>query len=271
MTSALSSIRTGGGDCRIGFRRAALLLSVALMVGLGGCAKGPRTTGSIAASTPADADKATAHWGARYEKNPKDKAAALNYAAALRQNDRMQQSVAVLQKAVLAHPDDKDVLAAFGKALAANGQLGQALNIIRRAQTPDRPDWRLLSTEAAILDQQGKNEEARKLYVQAQTYAPNERTILSNLGMSYLLTGDLDKAEASLRQASTLPGANSRVRQNLALAVGLQGRFDEAEEIATAELPPDQASANVAYLKNMLAQQQDSWKKLQEADCKKTS
>jgi Flp pilus assembly protein TadD len=45
------------------------------------------------------------------------------------------------------------------------------------------------------------------------------------------------------------------VRQNLALVVGLQGRFQEAETIARADLPPDEAAANVAYLRQMLAEQ----------------
>jgi Flp pilus assembly protein TadD len=268
----VSPKRFSNAGRRRGLTRAALLLSVALAVGLGGCAKGPRTTGSIAGGSAvagADGDEVGAQWAARYEKNPKDKAAALNYAAALRRADRTQQSVAVLQKAVLSHPNDKEVLAAYGKALAANGQLDQALNIIRRAQTADRPDWRLLSAEAAILDQQGKNDEARKLYVEAQTYAPNEPMILSNLGMSYVLTGNLAEAEATLRKAAALPGAESRVRQNLALVVGLQGRFDEAEKIATAELSPEQAAANIAYLKTMLAQQ-DSWTKLKAGEGKKT-
>ena len=42
------------------------------------------------------------------------------------------------------------------------------------------------------------------------------------------------------------------MRQNLGLVVGLQGRFAEAEEIVKADLPPDEAAANVAYLKEML-------------------
>jgi hypothetical protein len=50
------------------------------------------------------------------------------------------------------------------------------------------------------------------------------------------------------------------VRQNLALVVGLQGRFQEAETIAKGDLSPDEAAANVAYLRQMLAQQGD-WKK----------
>jgi Flp pilus assembly protein TadD len=34
--------------------------------------------------------------------------------------------------------------------------------------------------------------------------------------------------------------------------VGLQGRFAEAETIVKADLPPAEAAANVAYLKEML-------------------
>ncbi|MGN6468100.1 MAG: tetratricopeptide repeat protein, partial [Rhizobiaceae bacterium] len=63
------------------------------------------------------------------------------------------------------------------------------------------------------------------------------------------------------------PGADSRVRQNLALVVGLQGRFEEAEKIASAELPPDEAAANVAYLRQMISQQ-NAWSQLK--DGKKT-
>ena len=82
-----------------------------------------------------------------------DKAVALNYAAALRRLDRIDQAVAVLQKAAIDHPNDREVLAAYGKALAAGGDFERALAIIQRAQTPDQPDWRLLSAEAAIRDQ----------------------------------------------------------------------------------------------------------------------
>ncbi len=61
------------------------------------------------------------------------------------------------------------------------------------------------------------------------------------------------------------PDADSRVRQNLALVVGLQGRFDEAEKIASQELSPEQAQANVAYLRQMLAQQ-NAWSQLKDQD-----
>ena len=65
------------------------------------------------------------------------------------------------------------------------------------------------------------------------------------------------KAEPTLRRAIAHPGADRRVRQNLALVIGLQGRFQEAEEIARGDLCPDEASANVAYLRQMLTEQNE--------------
>lgn len=246
--------------------RSSIVLPFALVL-LAGCAKpkvptDPTITGAIAAPvTQADFDAAANYWGGRYQNEEKVKEVALNYAAALQRIGRTDQAVAVLQKAAIYHADDRDVLAAYGKALAAAGNFEMALQTIRRAQTPDRPDWKLLSAEGAILDQVGRGDEARRLYAQALDLAPDEPSILSNYGMSYVLAGDLAQAEKLLRQALAQPGADSRVRQNLALVVGLRGRFDEAEKIAMADLSPEQAKANIAYLRRMLAQQ-DNWAKL---------
>ena len=115
------------------------------------------------------------------------------------------------------------------------------------------------------MDQTNRSNEARQLYKKALTFRPNEPSVLSNLGMSYLLEGKLSEAENYLRQASTQPGADSRVRQNLALVVGLQGRFDEAEQIARREMSPQQAEANVAYLRQMLSQQ-NAWNLIKQED-----
>jgi len=64
-----------------------------------------------------------------------------------------------------------------------------------------------------------------------------------------------------LRKAVAHPRADGRVRQNLALVVGLQGRFEEAERLVSADLPPAEAQANVAYLREMLAQP-NTWKQI---------
>lgn len=103
----------------------------------------------------------------------------------------------------------------------------------------------------------GRHADAQRLYATALKIVPDEPSVLSNLGLSYLLTKDLKNAETTLRRAVAQPNAGPKVRQNLALAVGLQGRFEDAEKIARADLPEDEAAANVNYLRQMLAQHRD--------------
>ncbi|MBB3136095.1 Flp pilus assembly protein TadD [Rhizobium pisi] len=245
-----------------------------IVLALAGCSttKDRMTTGSVPKITKPveemDASElrvATDRLGQAYEKNPRDPVNGVNYANLLRMNGRDAQALAVMQQVAISNPSDRNVLAAYGKAQAAAGQFQQALDTIGRAQTPDRPDWKLISAEGAILDQMGKASDARQRYRDALDIQPNEPSILSNLGMSYVLTGDLRTAETYLRSAASQPTADSRVRQNLALVVGLQGRFPEAEQIARRELSPQQADANVAYLRGMLSQQ-SSWQKLAAKD-----
>ncbi len=237
-----------------------LLSSVALIaviaVGLGGCQTMSDVTGSLGMRSqpqpPATPERAAEVYGDRYRANPKDGNAAVAYGQALRANGQREQAVAVLEQATLANPGNKVVLAAYGRALADNGNFKLAFDVLSKAHTPANPDWRILSVQGTVLDQMGRHDEARRYYDTALKIVPGEPTVLSNLGMSYMLSKDLPHAEEVLRQAYGSQHADARIRQNLALVVGLQGRFAEAESIAKADLPPDEAAANVAYLKEML-------------------
>jgi Flp pilus assembly protein TadD len=80
--------------------------------------------------------------------------------------------------------------------------------------------------------------------------------VLSNLGLSYVLSKDLPKAEETMRRAYDRAPADQRVRANLALVLGLQGHLAEAEKIVRADLPPDEAAANVTQLKRLLARKE---------------
>jgi Flp pilus assembly protein TadD len=244
------------------FRPARLLASASLIAlaaaSLGGCtamSKLSDVTSSIgprAEAAPADPAHAVEAYGERYRANPKDAGAALAYGQALRANGQRAQAAAVLEQATLTNPGNKPLLAQYGRALADNGNFQQAFDVLSKAHSPDNPDWRLLSVQGTALDQMGRHDEARAYYASALKIAPGDPGVLSNLGLSYMLTKELPKAEEALRQAYASPRASARVRQNLALVVGLQGRFAEAETIVRGDLPPDQAEANVAYLKDML-------------------
>jgi Flp pilus assembly protein TadD len=235
-----------------------------LAAGLGGCQTMSDITGSItskadtASSRDADPRSAVEVYGERYRANPKDADVALAYGQALRATGQRAQAVAVLEQATIAHPGNKALLAGFGRALADNGNFQQAFDVLGRAHSPDNPDWRILSVQGTALDQLGRHDEARRYYASALKIVPDEPSVLSNLGLSYVLSKDLPKAEENLRRAYASGRADARVRQNLALVIGLQGRFADAESIVKADLPADEAAANVAYLKEMLSRKDNS-------------
>src|ERR1700722_5084417 len=229
-----------------------------LAAGLGGCQTMSDITGSVASKADTTNPEAGLRHsgeaaGERYRANPKDADAALAFGQGLRATGQRAQAAAVLEQATIAHPGNKALLAAFGRALADNGNFQQAFDTLSRAHSADNPDWRILSVQGTVLDQLGRHDEARRYYASALNIVPDEPSVLSNLGLSYVLSRDLPKAEETLRQAYASGKADARVRQNLGLVVGLQGRFAEAESIVRADLPADEAAANVAYLKQMLS------------------
>src|SRR5476649_2050524 len=243
---------------------ASAAIAAVLALSVAGCkTMGDDTTGSIAANTPrndAEWRQSLEIWGSRYRADSGDPEAALHFARALRATEQRAQAVAVLEQASLRNPNNMELLGAYGRAMAEAGDLKQALDVLGRAHTPDNPDWRILNAQGAVLDQLGRHAEAQREYSAALKIVPNDSSVLSNLGLSYALTKDLKRAEATLRQAVARPDPAPKARQNLALVVGLQGRFAEAEKITSADLPPDEAAANVTYLRQMLAQRGD-WPK----------
>jgi Flp pilus assembly protein TadD len=232
-------------------------LTAVLALANAGCmtTRTPDPTSALASAAPPDGNwhRAADEWATRYRANPTDATAAINYAQALRALGQRAQAVSVLEQATIHHPHNMALLGAYGRALADVGSYQQALDVLSRAHTPDQPDWRILSVQGAVLDQMGRHEDAQRHYKTALKIVPEEPTVLSNLGLSYALSRNLPAAEATLRRAAART-RDPRVTQNLALVVGLQGRFAEAEQIAKADLPPDEAAANVAYLRKMLAQ-----------------
>jgi Flp pilus assembly protein TadD len=246
-------------QCSLARLLASAAVTAILAAGLGGCQTMSDITGSItskaepARSPDGDPRGAVEVYGERYRANPKDADVALAYGQALRATGQRAQAVAVLEQATIAHPGNKALLGGFGRALVDNGNFQQAFDVLSRAHSPDNPDWRILSVQGTALDQLGRHDEARRYYASALKIVPDEPSVLSNLGLSYVLSKDLPKAEEILRRAYAGTRADARVRQNLALVVGLQGRFAEAESIVKADLPADEAAANVAYLKQMLS------------------
>ena len=152
------------------------------------------------------------------------------------------------------------MIGAYGRALADAGNYKQALEVLNRAHTPDQPDWRILSVQGAVLDQMGRHEDAQRYYATALRIVPDEPSVLSNLGLSYALSKDL------VRGGDRHCGAPPRRRVPMPVCgrtsrwwSGCRAASPRRNAIAQADLPSDEAAANVAYLRQMLAQQ-NGWK-----------
>jgi Flp pilus assembly protein TadD len=221
----------------------------------------PMATGSTGAASL----KGTLTLGKSWQKDPKNLRLGLTYAGHLKQLGQRDKQLQVLAILAQHHPKNPTVLSTYGRELAGAGKSDQAQPVLTQAIAAGSNDWQVYSAMGSALDQQAKYGEARDYYQRALKIAPGNAAVMNNLGMSYALEGNLKQAETTLRDASNLPAGKSepRLRQNLALVVGLQGRFEEARQIASADLPPEQVEANIAFLEKMLGQP-DTWQQLTE-------
>ncbi|GMV61912.1 MAG: hypothetical protein AMXMBFR74_10810 [Parvibaculum sp.] len=213
---------------------------------------------------------AAAYWGALYERSPNDTGVAVHYSKALRQIGSLEQSLTVMQRAQIKAPQNTDVLSEFGKALTASGRPDQAYTMLTEAAATAPQDWTIQSALGVTLDQMGRYDEAKSHYGKALNLSPDNPSVLTNLGLSHALTGDLDTAERMLRKAVADQKGDAYARQNLAIVLGLKGNFDEAERLARADLPPNVADSNMAYLRAMLSQPA-LWKQMETLDDKPAS
>jgi Flp pilus assembly protein TadD len=255
---------------RLSLRPALLraFLAVGAAAALAGCHDFGDITGSISQSTatapPADETKLRAYaddCGQRYERNPGEKVASIEYARALRALTRYSEAVAVIQTAAIKAPKDFDVLGEYGKALADAGQLAQAKDVLTRAYTPDAPRWDIMSVQGTVADRLGDHASAMQFYRDALKISPGEPGVLTNMGLSLMLAKQLPEAEQALGRAAASPKADARMRGDLALVLALEGKFGEAERVGLTDLSPEAARANVEAIRQMIAQN-DSWREL---------
>jgi Flp pilus assembly protein TadD len=227
---------------------------------LSGCEDMVDVAGSIAGpasampTSGADLRAYADEWGKRYDRDPGEKTASINYARALRALKRYSEAAAVMQTAAVKAPEDFEVLGAYGKALADSGQLEQAKEVLAHAYPPDRPDWTIMSVQGAVADELGDHAGARTFYHDALNIAPGEPSVLNNLGLSYVLTKQLPQAEAALREANASPRADARVRANLALVLALEGKLAKAEEVSGKDTPAEAAAADPRASRRTLEQ-----------------
>lgn len=257
------------------------LCSVSLIVLLTACANQPAETPNEPNAPPSaetslpptpaqeetgkDLVQNASYWGSLYNQNAGNTEAAVKYAKNLRKLGSVDKAHSILVDTIAQNPASPSLRAEYGKTLLVMGRTQEAVNVLEQTAQLAPKSWQIQSATGIALDQAGDHTGARIYYEAALALAPNNATVLNNYGLSRALGGDLAEAEIFLRRAVDTGQATSQMRQNLALVIGLQGKFDEAERMARADLPPEIAENNVAYLRELLTQP-DPWRDLMDVE-----
>jgi Flp pilus assembly protein TadD len=188
-------------------------------------------------------------WAHVVDTDPRDSDAGVKLARALRALSRFDEAAAAADQVLVMEPNNLEALLESARARVAAGQGFYAIDPAQRAEALAPHDWRPVSLLAIGLEQSDRDAEALAAHQKALAMAPTNPAVLSNLGIYYATHGDAAQAEPLLRKAADSPDATAQERQNLALVLGMEGKFDEAAQIQRHDLPPDQVSNNLAYLK----------------------
>lgn len=240
------------------FATAAVLTALAAPALAG--APDPTPAPTVATRAPADAQTRAAYdradaltrsvfWNEQAGLDPNDAAAGIKAAQALRELGRYGEAAQAAQKVLLVHPGQSDALLEVGRAQIAGGQAFYGIAALEQARDARPQDWRAWSLLGTAYEQVRRPDDARAAWAQALALSPDNAEVLTNMAVSALSKGDAASAEPLLRRAATQPDASLKVRLNLALALGLNGRMGEAEAILRRDLPPEQADANLAWLR----------------------
>jgi Flp pilus assembly protein TadD len=191
-----------------------------------------------------------AFWADEVRKDPADADAGVQFSAALRGMGKHPEAIGAAEAVLAFKPDHVDALLELARAHIARGQAFHAVAPTRQAQLLAPRDWRAPSLLGVAYEAVDRAPEARAAWEKALQLSPENPAVLTNLALSWAAAGDLPRAEALLRRAAVRADAGIKVRQNLALILGLQGKTAEAERLIRDDLPPEEAAANLAWLRN---------------------
>ncbi|MFO8125578.1 tetratricopeptide repeat protein [Yoonia sp.] len=165
--------------------------------------------------------------------NPVYHAAELGRAAALRQADRPEQAIEVLQQLIRSHGDMPSVHFALGDVLRAQDDHDGAIKSYDLAieLTPDtKPQrWVLFYARGVAEERSGDGESAEKDFRAALAINPDQPQVLNYLGYSLVEQGrNLDEALNMIERAVAASPASGYMVDSLGWVLYRLGRYDEA-------------------------------------------
>lgn len=156
---------------------------------------------------------------------------------------RVDEALALMQRAVAMRPDDALLHALVASFCHALGKLDDAAGAYARAEALPSPQRALHAYNlGAVLSAQGEHARAEAAYRRALAAQPELAIAHGNLGVALHMQGKLGDAEAAYRRALAIEPAQAWVLRNLGGVLGAVGRHDEAVsmyELAIAANPDD--------------------------------
>ena len=192
-----------------------------------------------------------AFWSHEFDIDPTDAVAGVNTAAAMRALGRYPEAADVAGRVLVLEPKNVDALMEVARANIDANRGFYAVAPLRQVVVLAPSDWKPWSLLGVAYEQAERPDEALAAHTRALTLSPNSPAALSNMALFRATHGAPAEAETLLRKAVAGPGAGAQERQNLALVLGMEGKMGEAERLIREDLPPEQANANLAYLKSL--------------------
>ena len=192
-----------------------------------------------------------AFWNHEFDIDPTDAVAGVNTASAMRALGRYPEAADIAGRVLVLQPKNMDALMEVARSNIDANRGFYAVAPLRQVAALAPSDWKPWSLLGVAYEQAERPDEALAAHTRALTLAPNSPAALTNMALFRATHGAPTDAEALLRRAVAEPGAGPQERQNLALVLGMQGKMGEAERLIREDLPPEQADANIAYLKSL--------------------
>jgi Flp pilus assembly protein TadD len=176
----------------------------------------------------------------------------------LRADGKLQDAAHALGQMMLVAPDDPRVVGEYGKVLVLENRPQDAVAFLKRALELQNGDWTIYSAIGVAFDEQGDSTDAKVAYEHALVLRPGEPAILNNYAVSRMAAGDLVSARQIIAQAEAAGGGDPTIARNVALlkvparaelpAVGAAVAKNEAQAVATAPMTKKEVPVNVATL-----------------------
>ena len=216
---------------------AALALSAALLLPLGGCASTEEDqAGKVNSALEHAASEATAKGDKQeslallermYKRDAGNADTALRYATALQDAGRSNRSLMVLTPFVQGGKADNNapLLVEYASVEASIGSYDLAADSARKATASEPKNglaWHILGI---ALDAKGSHPEAEDAFRKAlQNWQGDPSPVLNNLGLNLAAQGFIDEAVDTLKKAVALAPGRPEIERNLRIVLALQAQ-----------------------------------------------